>query len=136
MTQVLSFPPWKAIEQDSMSAKLRKYNPHLRTLAVSKPALCKAIIQNAEPDLIKCLCECAMNILKGNVSITPGQKRKLAHHKTHLRNLVKRQVSLSKKKKVLQKGGFLPALLAPILGTVLPALGSGIGNLIRAVKKK
>ena len=119
-----------------MPSKVKKYSNYLHTLAAAKPAMCKAMIKNAEPNLIKCLCECALNILKGNVPLTGGQKQRLKRHKTQLRNLAKRTHSVGKKKKALQKGGLLPALLAPILGTILPAIGSGIGSLISSARRK
>ena len=119
-----------------MASKLKKYAHCLHTLASSKSPMCKAMIKNADSGLIKCLCECALNILKGNVPLTPGQKLKLKRHKTQLRQLAKRGQAIGRKKVILQKGGFLPALLAPILGSILPAVGAGIGNLISAARKR
>ena len=119
-----------------MSAKIRKFTPHLKILATSRPKVCKVLLKSASGDLIKCLCECVLNVIKGNVPLTPAQKRRLKRHKKDLRFLAKRNSSLTKKKKVLQKGGLLPAVLAPILGTILPAIGGAIGNLIGNIKKK
>ena len=119
-----------------MTSKLRKYASCLHTLATAKPGMSKAMIKNADAGLIKCLCECALNILKGNVPLTPSQKQKLKRHKTQLRALVKRSQPLSKKKRTLQKGGFMPAILAPILTSILPTIGSTIGKLISAARGK
>ena len=116
-----------------MSTRIRKFAPHLSLMAKSKPKVAKAIVKNAGSDLIKCVCECAMNALKGNVPITGGQKRKLRRYKKDLRFLAGRSNSLARKKRVLQKGGILPALLAPLLGTVLPSIGGAIGNLIGGI---
>ena len=120
-----------------MTSKLRKYGGHLHALSVSSPRMCKAIIKNADPGLVKCLCECALNVIKGNVPITPDQKRRLARYKTDLRNLAKSKTPAKTKKKILQKGGVLP--LALILAKAsLPVIASGAGSLIKCVlfKKK
>jgi hypothetical protein len=59
-------------------------------------------------------CECADNILRGNVPLPNLQKEKLKRNKAGLRALTKKSVSLKQKKAILQKGGFLGSLLAPI----------------------
>lgn len=87
------------------------------------------MVKSASSDLIKCLCECSMNILKGNVPISPAHKRRLSRHKKDLRFLAKRGNKIQSKKRVLQKGGLLPALLAPLLGAALPAVTGLIGSL-------
>ena len=81
----------------------------------------KAIIQNADQPLIHCLCECAHNLLKGNVPLTPAQNTRLKRYKTHQRELV--QKKKANKKKILQTGGFIPAQLAPIAAAVLISFG-------------
>jgi hypothetical protein len=63
---------------------------------------------------VDCLCECADNILRGNVPLTKLQKEKLKRNKAGLRALTKKSFSLKQKKAFLQKGGFLGSLLAPI----------------------
>ena len=55
--------------------------------------------------------------------------RKLTPYKTGLRSVVKKRLALKKKKQILQKGGFLGALL----GTLTPLLIEGISA---AVKKR
>ena len=102
--------------------RLRKHANVLKVLASANPKLKKAIIEGADSQLIKCLCDCANNILKGNVSMPNCQKTKLRRHKQSLRLLTQRQ-SLARKKKVLQTGGFLGTLLTPILGILGSLLG-------------
>jgi hypothetical protein len=68
--------------------------------------------------------EWADNILRGNVPLTKLQKEKLKRNKAGLRALTKKSVSLEKKKAILQKGGFLGSLLAPIASVVTPLLST------------
>jgi hypothetical protein len=71
-------------------------------------------------------CSTGGNILRGNVQLTKQQKEKLKGNKAELRVLTKKSVSLKKKKAILQKGGFLQSLLAPIASIVATRLRSAL----------
>lgn len=105
-----------------MSARVRKHADVLQVLAKAKPTLCKTIIQGADQNLMRCLCECTHNILKGNVPLSPPQKAKLTRYKKELRAVAKKTTSQKRKKQALQKGGFLPALMAPLLAPLATKL--------------
>jgi len=64
------------------------------------------ILKSAGDDLIKCICDCTLNVLEGNVRVSPKQKLKLKRHKKALRDLAKKKVSLIRKRQIIQKGGF------------------------------
>ena len=114
-----------------MSARVRKHADLLKVLAKAKPATCKAILKTADKSLIHCLCECAHNVLKGNVTLSKAQKARLTRYKQDLRAIAKKTTSQKRKQKVLQKGGFLPALLAPLLAPLIAPLASkAIGKLL------
>lgn len=82
-----------------------------------------ALLQKADLKLVKCICECALNILRGNVPLKQTHKQRLKRYACILRRLANKNNSLKKKKRlIIQRGGFLPLLLAPILGTVLSHL--------------
>ena len=95
-----------------------------RLLYKAKPKVRKAILANADPSVIRSICECCYNVLKGNVPMSKSQKARLRRYKNTLRFMVDRSRGLQQKKKriVVQQGGFLPALLAPIIGGVLSSL--------------
>jgi len=78
------------------------------------------LLKSAGDDLIKCICDCTLNVLKGNLCVTPKQKSKLKRHKKALRDLAKKKVSLKRKRQIIQKGSFL----APLLSAVIPAIAS------------
>lgn len=114
-------------------------------------ALCHADVQQrngllrtADKNLIRCICECALNILKGRVGLKNKEKNKLSKHKQILRKLVDKinnstrgkqhqqqqggkkstvrtSAGWKKKKRLLLQsgGGFLPFLLAPIINNIL-----------------
>ena len=85
----------------------------------------RAVLKTASPKLIKCICECALNLLRGNVPLKHSEKVKLRRHRHSLRKLAEKKGSWkSKKKFVVQKGGFLPLLIGPIIGALLSNLFS------------
>ena len=108
-----------------MSKRVRKHAPVLHALSKAKPKLAKKIIEHAENDLIHCICECALNVLKGNLHLTPAHKKRLRRHLAGLRALVDRKKSLPAKRKVIQRGGCLGALL----GAIIPAIGGLISSI-------
>ena len=111
-------------------AQLKKHLPLMHYLAKGKPKIKKAIIDESDGEVMKVFCECAKNTLNGNVKLTPAQFKKLKRYKTHLRQLANKNTGIKKKKKILQKGGFLGALL----GAVIPTLASVVGNIFSGQK--
>lgn len=75
------------------------------------------ILRKAEATLVKCICECALNILNGNVFITDSQKSKLKRHAKILRCLADKSGTWTSKKKIILAEGIkiLTLLLAPII---------------------
>ena len=78
--------------------RLQKHCSTLKLLHQAKPSLRKAILERGPDDLIRTICDCA---------------------------IVNRKISLKKKRSVIQKGGFLGALL----GAVIPAIASLVDGL-------
>lgn len=101
--------------------KRLKENRHiLYTLKSCKPGLRKEILKKASPEIIKTICEISHNTLKGNSKLSPKGKKILEKYKNKLRSLISPKKSLkSKKKLIIQSGGFLPALLGVVLSGVI-----------------
>ena len=78
-----------------VSQRLKKHANELVYLQKARPCIRKHLITKADRSLVDCLCECADNILRGNVPLTKPQKEKLARNKAGLRALTKNR-SLSK----------------------------------------
>ena len=117
----------------TMSSRLKRQAPLLHALAKAHPHVCKTILKGADKDLLLCLSECAFNILKGNVRLTPAQKATLTKYKQKVRNVANKKTSLKQKQSILQTGGFIPALLAPLLSSVIaPLAGKAIKGIVKA----
>ena len=106
-----------------MAETLKKHGEMLKFLSAMKPATAKTIVKAVSPEFIRVLCECCHNVLKGNVPLTANQKRKLCRHKNKLRSLTQKKLSIKRRKQILQQGGFLGALIGPIVGVLKSVLG-------------
>jgi hypothetical protein len=71
------------------------------------------------------ICECIRNLLKANIPVKSTHLKKLSRHKQTLRQLALKHTSLKTRKRLLQKGGFLGALIPAIV----PALASLLGGI-------
>ena len=86
----------------------------------------KDILNRAPINVIKSICNAALNCQAGPVPLSKGQKQLLRRHRNIIKTLVQKDVPLERKRQVLiQHGGGIAALILPvILSTVLSALGS------------
>jgi hypothetical protein len=88
----------------------------LRVLKAACPKLRTGIISNCDKGLVNDICECILNVLKRNINLTACSKRKLKKYKTVIRTLIDKRSPLSTKKRlIIQKGGFLLPLLTAVL---------------------
>ena len=114
-----------------MSKRLQENLELLKLLKKAKAQDRKVILQNANKSLILCLCECIKNILEGNVKLKPAEKKRLARHADILRQVADRKLNTESKRKLLiQQGGFIPALVAPILGIAGSLVADLVGRLV------
>ena len=120
-----------------MSSRVKRQANVLKALAKAHPHVCHAILKGASKDLLQCLAECAYNILRGNVLLTPLQKKSLTKYKKQIRQVADKKTILKRKRQIVQKGGFLPALLAPLLSSVIaPLAGQAVKGIVKAIRKK
>lgn len=99
-----------------MSAK--KHIHQLKLLAKNKKK--SLLLRNCSNSFIKAICECVLNVLKGNVKLTKRQKFKLTPYKVVVRKLGSKSLPIYKKRKILvQKGeGFLSFLIPAAISTL------------------
>ena len=62
-------------------------------------------------------------VVHRNIAITPHCKQKLSRHKTSLRKLTDKKVTLNTKRKILQQGSFPPLILSALAPLVEKILG-------------
>jgi len=98
-----------------MSDRIRRYMPVLKRIRKMGDKAKRDYIRKCDKTFLECISECAKNIIKGNVPLTNRQKSTLRRRRKDIRALSVRKTSLRRKRKILQKGGFLTALLPPVL---------------------
>lgn len=107
-------------------SKIKRNFESLKVLSSCKKRMRNSIIKSSTQDLIDSICECILNLLNGNLSLSEDDEFRLGKYKNPLRKLLKK-LSLKEKKKILiQKGGFLQILLP----SVITGLASIISSLI------
>ena len=88
----------------------------LNALESAKPRQRRALIATAENELIHKICELVLNVLNGNVALSESETSKLKRYKKVLRQLIDKRVKVRQKRQLLvQKGGFLSAIIGPAL---------------------
>jgi len=102
-----------------MSQRLKRNFAALQALAKASKSIKRSMISNASKDLILSIVECATNVIRSNVDLSPTQYRALKRYRAELESLTKSRTSQSRRKEILQNGGFLGALLRPLLGLLL-----------------
>jgi len=105
-----------------MSRSVQQLLPVLKQLGRMSTKAKKKFFKTCNKDFVHCICECVRNLLKGRVPLKGNHLRKLGHHKQSLRQLALKSTSLTKRKQILQKGGFIGALISPLI--------AGLGSLI------
>ena len=105
-----------------MTQRVQELLPELKRLGRMKPALRKKYIKTCSSKFIHQLCEVVHNLLKGNVPLNMKHLKCLQRYKRSLRDLTLKKTSVSNRKKILQRGGFLGFLLKPLI--------SGLASLI------
>ena len=111
----------------TMVGRLARHARDLQALADATPATRRRIISQAPTDLLMALVDCARRLLKGEVSLTSTQLGAVRRHKNNFRKVAAPRTPLRELRKVYQIGGFLPALLGPILKVGLPLLTGLLG---------
>jgi len=97
-----------------MSRRVKKFLPVLRRIRKMGDKARRDYIKKCNREFIDCVSECAKNVIKGNVPMTGPQKANLRRRRKDVRALAIKKTSLTKKRRILQKGGFLTALLPPV----------------------
>jgi hypothetical protein len=79
----------------------------------------KAILSRADKDMVQCFCECAYNLLVGNIKLSDAQYNRLKKHNHVLRKLIKPSDHWLKKKEIILR---CDEFLLPLLTAVFSNL--------------
>ena len=105
-----------------MSARVERYLPVLKRIRRMGDKARRQYVRKCDREFVDCISECVKNVIKGNVPLTDRQKADLRRKRKDLRAVSARKTSLRAKRKIIQKGGFLTALLPPVLSVLASLL--------------
>ncbi len=111
-----------------MLKNVKLYLPLLARLAKSSGKTRSDALKQCDKTVISVLSEIALNCIKGNIPLSTVQYKRLRRYARLLEDLSKKRTSLKTKKRLIQRGGFLGALLGPILGAIAPAIFGAIAG--------
>lgn len=74
---------------------------------------------------VDCMCECIRNLLKGRVPIKPKHLKALKRYKSFLRKVSLKKTPRKERRRILQKGGFIGAILPTLVAGLSALLGNG-----------
>lgn len=102
--------------------RLQKILPELKRLNRLKGEARKRYLKTCSGQFVDCLCECARNLLKGRVPLKSKQLKAIRRYRRFLRKAALKTTPQKDRRRILQKGGFI--------GALLPTLISGLGSLL------
>lgn len=105
--------------------------PHLsllKSICVCKRKLRNGIIQNGNKNFIKSICECCHNLLKGNIKLPKEDLEKIRKYKAAIRKILKKSSLKTKKKFLIQHGGFLQILIPAAVSAISSIISSFINK--------
>ena len=86
----------------------------------------EALIRNADRSCIAALVEIVFNFLRSEIPLSPQQKARLRPHSSKVRQFSRIRSEKRARKFLVQRGGFAPAIIAPILTAIASGLLSHI----------
>ena len=101
-----------------MSLRVKKYLPVLKRLSRLGDRAKREYVRKCDKEFVNCVSECAKNVIKVNVLLNDRQMKNLRRKRNDLRELSSKKTSLRKKRRILQKGGFLTSLIPPVLAAL------------------
>ena len=86
----------------------------------------KLVIDKASPQQLRSIRESVLNVANRNVPVRPNVLKRLKRYKTVLKKLAfLKQTDKSTRRLINQNGGFLPALIPPVLAYLASTLFNG-----------
>jgi len=110
---------------------MKKYLPILKRINRLADKSKREYLKKCNKEFLDCLSECPKNVSRGNVPLSARRNARLRRNKNELRLLLAKKKSLRKKRQIVQKGGFLGALMTPVLSLFGGALSSVISDALR-----
>ena len=92
----------------------------------SNPRAYNSVLKGAPDEVIKAICNAALNIEQGDIRLSPAQRRLFSAHRKTISKITSRTVDLKSKRNIIQsqKGGYF--VVPFLIGAALLALGGSL----------
>ena len=89
----------------------------------SNPRAYNSVLRGAPDEVIKAICNAALNIEQGDIRLSPAQRQLFSAHRKKIAKITSRVTDIKSKRNIIQsqKGGF--PFIPILIGTALGALG-------------
>ena len=104
--------------------RVRKILSELKRLHRMSKKDRRKYLQTCDGPFVDCVCECMRNLLKGRVPLKTKQLKALRRFRKFIRKAAAKKTSRNERRKILQKGGFIGAILPPLVAGLSGLLGS------------
>ena len=111
-----------------MSALVKRCLPELERIKRQSAKRHKHYFARCDGDIIRCCCEIARNIINECIPLNSRQLKLIRRHGKNVKLLAAKKTGLKKKRKILQTGGFIGALLGPAIGFLSSLLLGNAGS--------
>ena len=108
----------------TMATRIAQLVPEFMHIKRLTPKKRRKYLETCSGYVLDGICECIKNLSFGNIPLNRKQFKRLRHHKHALRKLSLKKLPRKKRRKIIQKGGFLPL----VLQAALPLLTSLFGQ--------
>lgn len=108
-----------------MSSIIEENRAVAEFLSAAKPEYTKAVLKNADKEVIKIICECCQNVLFNDLHLSEEMKQRLQKHKSSLKKLAAKGTKAKQKKSIIKRKGHLFA--SDLLKTALSILDRNNG---------
>jgi hypothetical protein len=115
--------------RQTLKTRLRTHETVLRALQRLDNNARASIMASAKRELVTTLVDCARAIINQRVPLSSSQYEAIRGRLKDIRALTRPKTSLDERRRILQNGGFLSALIAPAL-SLLPKVVKSIRGLI------
>ena len=109
-----------------MNKRVKKNLPILQLLAKCDKHTSNAVVKSAKPEFLNCVSDICHNILQDKVKLSSKEKNRLAKYKRNIRKIANKATTQKTKRELIQKGGFLGAILSPLLGSLIGPIAKSL----------
>lgn len=116
-----------------LSKQLKEHFFILMSLQAADKRIRQSAMQHASKEMLLAITEIARNIVRGNVPLSTSQFNELNKSGDELNELANRKTSTTRKRAIVQSGGFINLLAGPLLRAVGPMLAPLLGSVVKGM---